>query len=378
MRQKKKVIGFLLAFMLGCTTLYHNPQPCKASNLGELKELQEAAKEQEAALEAAKAELEEKIGEQNSAFATLSETVATLEDEVAKKQGEIELAAAELEELELISNQQYEDMKLRIQFMYENSEDISVFSLLESDGFADFLNRVSYMNSITSYDRNMLDSYEESLEEIALQKETLISEQEELLTKQEELETKQGDLLSSIAGLEESLSNTDTELSNAQEVTGELATKIAAMEEYERILNEQKAAEAEKNKQLSQQQQSQGNSGAPVSAEVDEVELFAALIYCEAGGESYAGKLAVASVVVNRVNNSNFPNTITGVIYQPYQFSPARSGKLAVVLENGLTTQSCRQAANEALAGNVSGSWLYFCVNNGTVQGDVIDNQVFY
>ena len=59
--------------------------------------------------------------------------------------------------------------------------------------------------------------------------------------------------------------------------------------------------------------------------------------------------LAVATVIMNRVESSRFPNSISGVIYQSGQFTPARSGKLARVLSNGKISSSCYQAAAEAL-----------------------------
>lgn len=66
--------------------------------------------------------------------------------------------------------------------------------------------------------------------------------------------------------------------------------------------------------------------------------LLAALIYCEAGGESYEGQLAVGSVVMNRVRSQAYPNSVSGVIYQGGQFSPVASGRLATVLGSGLTS----------------------------------------
>ena len=116
----------------------------------------------------------------------------------------------------------------------------------------------------------------------------------------------------------------------------------------------------------------------PVAASEEEEALFAALIYCEAGGESYEAQLSVASVVVNRINSDRFPDNLVDVIYQKGQFSPAASGRLALVLEQDRATESCRQAAKEALAGNISGDWLFFCYNFGTIDGTVIGSEVFY
>lgn len=110
---------------------------------------------------------------------------------------------------------------------------------------------------------------------------------------------------------------------------------------------------------------------------VDEINLLAALIYCEAGNQSYEGKVAVGAVVMNRVENSRFSDTIQGVIYQKSQFTPAGSGKVARILARGVDT-SCIQAAIEALNGSdpTSGK-LYFRRNNGR-SGQVIGDHVFY
>ena len=102
-----------------------------------------------------------------------------------------------------------------------------------------------------------------------------------------------------------------------------------------------------------------------------------ALIQCEAGGESYEGKLAVGSVVMNRVDSSYFPDTVVGVIYQSGQFSPVASGRFAVVLSSGADA-SCVQAATEVLAGTRTLNCLYFRRNNGLINGTVIGNHVFY
>lgn len=60
-----------------------------------------------------------------------------------------------------------------------------------------------------------------------------------------------------------------------------------------------------------------------------EVKMLASLIYCEAGNQSYAGKLAVGCVVMNRRRSKSFPNSIEGVIKQRGQFGPVAQGKLS-------------------------------------------------
>lgn len=114
------------------------------------------------------------------------------------------------------------------------------------------------------------------------------------------------------------------------------------------------------------------------TTDADTTLLLAALIWCEAGNQSYEGKVAVGAVVMNRVRSGAYPNTIHGVIYASGQFTPAMSGKVNRVYESGRYDQSCVDAAKEALSGvsNV-GDLTHFRRNNGR-EGLVIGDHVFY
>ena len=115
---------------------------------------------------------------------------------------------------------------------------------------------------------------------------------------------------------------------------------------------------------------------APSQSGSDDVTLLGALIYCEAGNQSYEGMVAVGAVVMNRVYSSSFPNSISEVIYQSGQFTPAYSGALASALANGVPS-TCYQAASAAIAGeNPVGSALYF--NTGSGKGFKIGAHQFY
>jgi hypothetical protein len=115
-----------------------------------------------------------------------------------------------------------------------------------------------------------------------------------------------------------------------------------------------------------------------VDASADELRLLAALIYCEAGNQSYEGKVAVGTVVMNRVRSGAYPNTIHGVIYASGQFPPALNGKVARVYEGNIP-QSCINAAQAALNGESTvGGATRFRRNNGTREGIVIGAHVFW
>lgn len=92
-----------------------------------------------------------------------------------------------------------------------------------------------------------------------------------------------------------------------------------------------------------------------------DLKYMAAIIFCEAGNQSYAGKMAVGCVVMNRVKSPDFPNTVIKVIKQPYQFGPVRQGKFAKEVKNvekgkyseGARRQ-CLKAAQEVLEGQTN------------------------
>ena len=378
---KKKLVAVMLS--AGILISSYGIFDLRAASIDDMQQQQQELEEQGDALRQEQDNLNGTMTDLNSNLGSLSATMTSIQEEIEAKQNEIAEAETALEQAQADADAQYEAMKLRIQFSYENGGAFSWTMLFESDGIVDFINRASYMSDIAQSDRELLTLYQETLESIELQKAQLETEKEELLAKQDQLEASKTQLLNSISQVASSINANQQALEENSSQAEELAARIAEAEEIEARLEAQKAAEAAA--QLAQAQameaemaQSGGTSGTPVVAQTSEAELLAALIYCEAGGESYAGQVAVGSVVVNRVNSTYFPNSITDVIYQSGQFTPAASGKLALVLENGLTTDSCRNAANQVIGGSVSGNWLFFCVNTGSVEGTVIDHQVFY
>ena len=90
-------------------------------------------------------------------------------------------------------------------------------------------------------------------------------------------------------------------------------------------------------------------------------KLLASIIFCEAGNQSFTGQVAVGAVVLNRMANEAYPDTMEEVIYQPGQFCPAGSGWLDRVRSTDGYTESAMQAAEAAVAGeNPIGDCLYF------------------
>lgn len=151
------------------------------------------------------------------------------------------------------------------------------------------------------------------------------------------------------------------------------AESVEAIQAREAAEKEAARAQAAAEREATRKQQKEA-----VLTSASELNILAALVQCEAGGESYEGQLAVASVVMNRVRCGAYPNTITDVIYASGQFSPANSTKISNLALSGNIKASCLQAAQEAINGNCNiGDALHFR-RAGNKDGIIIGNHVFW
>ena len=100
------------------------------------------------------------------------------------------------------------------------------------------------------------------------------------------------------------------------------------------------------------------NSAYAVNASANDKQLLARAVNGEARGEPYEGQVAVAAVILNRVNHSSFPNTISGVIYQPGAFTAVSDGQINVPIDPNSTVY---KACSDALNGwDPSGGAIYY------------------
>lgn len=372
-----------------------------------VEELERQREEQQSQLDSLKEyqiNLSDELTELNNGLQEISNELADTQDEIAAKNVEIEAAESRIAELTTRSESQYEAMKKRVQYMYENGNQSYLELLLGASSFSDFLNRMEYAKSIYDYDRQELSDYQDTLAELKQQKEDLETAKEELLAAEQTKQEQKSKADSLVAAQQEKISAAKSDVADAETEIADTDAEIARQKAYEEELETQKAKEdAARQEEIKRQEEELINSQQPDASDnnanpdgtstgdnttggdasgggtvnASDVAMLAALIQCEAGGESYEGKLAVGSVVMNRVDSSYFPDTVVGVIYQSGQFSPVASGRFAVVLSSGADA-SCVQAATEVLAGTRTLNCLYFRRNNGLINGTVIGNHVFY
>ena len=148
----------------------------------------------------------------------------------------------------------------------------------------------------------------------------------------------------------------DEALTIEEEEAGEVVASAKSERKAEQLAKETQNGEVTSDGKMD----SEAELSTPVSATSDEAYLLACMVHVESRGEPYEGQLAVANVIMNRVRDPRFDNTIAGVIYAPGQFPGAHNGALDAALASG-PNESCIRAANEALAGvNNIGAYYYF------------------
>lgn len=356
-----------------------------ASTYGKLQEAQNDKQEAEDGigntqedledLNTERANLQDYLDQLNGELSKASGELSNIEGLISEKEQAIMQTQKELEKAREDEEAQYEAMKERIRFMYERGEDAYLELFFEAKSFADFLNKSEYVESLTEYDRQMLQTYVDLQEKIQRDEQTLVDERAALDVLKAEAQTKQEE----VSGLVQETS------ANMADYEDQISAKEQELLEYEKQLEESEndiatlQAQLEEERKLTQQAALSGFSDlSSISFAAGDIDLLAAIIECEAGGESYTGKVAVGNVVMNRVKSSVFPNTVLEVIYQNRQFSPVGSGRFAIVLARG-ANESCYQAARDAMAGAAPvGNCLFFRTPIPGLTGIQIGGHIFY
>ncbi len=312
----------------------------------------------------------------NAQMTAVSSKLEELEGQIADKEEAIRITGEEIEEAKKTEAWQYDCMVKRIQYMYESGETDYLELLFSAQSFSDFLNYSDYFSAIADYDENMMAEYEATRQRIEEEEAKLLQEKADLDDLYLAAETEK----SKVSGL---ISQTN---SNIQKY----GDKIAAAEEearaYEAELKKKEEDIATLKKIIEQEKALSAAAAKATWRDISEVtfadgdkKLLANIIYCEAGAEPYAGKLAVGAVVINRVLSSKYPDTVVGVIYQKSQFSPVASGRYELALAVDKANADCYKAAEEAMSGVTNvGSCLYFRTPIDGLTGIAIGGHIFY
>ena len=180
-------------------------------------------------LEKSKSSLQSYVKELDSQLMEVEAKIRELKDMISEKEEEIEQTKKELEEAIAVEEKQYEEMKVRIKFMYEKGSDFYLEMMLGADSFGDMLNKAQYVESISAYDRQKLEEFRLNRELIEVCKAEL--EEEEALLKEAK------------AAVEQEQKNLETLITTKEkEITAyesDIKTQEQAIREYEEYIREQ-------------------------------------------------------------------------------------------------------------------------------------------
>ena len=176
---------------------------------------------------------------------TLLSKQEQLKSDIKDKQNEVEQANKKLEEAKEEEQNQYDAMKLRIQYLYENSTDNSIWSaILESNGLSDMLNRIEYATDLYKSDRELMTSYQNAVKKVEDWTMQLADEMDSLLALQDKYQTQQGELKTLMAKLEQQKDAYAQQLAEAQKQAQDYKKTIS---KQEAIIRAQEAAAARAN-----------------------------------------------------------------------------------------------------------------------------------
>ncbi|MCI8465078.1 MAG: peptidoglycan DD-metalloendopeptidase family protein [Lachnospiraceae bacterium] len=213
-----------------------------------IEEEQEQVREKLSELEALKDDVSAYIEAVNEEIEKAGDSLTDLEKRMETVRGEIETAKAELEAANESEREQYETMKIRIQYMYEKGDTLFLEMLFQSASLTEFLNRAEYISRISEYDRTMLTAYRDTRQLITERTEQLEEAYASLETMTAQAEAKRRSLSELELAKEEELSGLNVEISENQDLMADYdealkdeLEEFIALEEAIRLREEEEA-----------------------------------------------------------------------------------------------------------------------------------------
>jgi cell wall-associated NlpC family hydrolase len=212
-----------------------------------------------------KAEKQSEVNSLQKELTDIMTKLGDLEEDLIKKGEEITQAEADLTVAEEKEKEQYEAMKLRIKYMYEEGSSMAIESLVSAEDFTDLVNKAEYVQNVHKYDRQQLQEYAETKQEIADLKTTLEEDQKTMEGLQDEYEAKETQLSSTIESKREEVADLDAQIQAAAEAAARAAAEEQRRREEEERRRQEEAAQSNNNTSGNQNQNNEDNNGGNAS-----------------------------------------------------------------------------------------------------------------
>ena len=206
-------------------------------------------------LESKRQELESYLAQLNSQYEELTDSVSQLSIQAAQKEDELQNMKLELAKAQQQSQQQYEAMKKRIVYMYENGGTTMLELLLSSSDLTQFMNRAENISQLSKYDRDMLKKYEDLQASIQEQEENLEKEAASVNQLLAESASKKQEVQALVSSTNDSIASYISQISASQAEAAALSAQISSAENSIYSLTQQAAAQQETAQQEEAQQE---------------------------------------------------------------------------------------------------------------------------
>lgn len=310
--KKKKLFSLVLATVLTAATVL----PCYGASTKE--KISNAQAEQAAAqsqldsiqsrideLNSKKGQSEEYLSELNQQLDDLQNRLQELQDQYDAKQNELVQIQADLEDAKAKEEEQYEAMKLRIQYMYENSSGNGYMAMLfSSKSISELISRAEYIQKISDFDRDLMQEYEDTVDQVKEKEAQVQEEQAAIVELQQQSSDQQEAIQELYAAAYQELRNYSAELDDAKSsesaLVDEINSKADAINDLIRQAKEeeiaaQKKAEEEAAAAAAAQQAAEAEAARKKAAEEAEAARLAAAEAAEQAAASTAGSAETSS-----------------------------------------------------------------------------------
>ena len=231
--RKSKVLSFVLVAALAVTAIPINAFGTVSDEKNKLSDLQnqkQQAQDENNKLQKSKSDAQEYIQSVDKKLTNLATEMYKTNQKLSKTEDKISKTQKELDKAQVSINEQYEDMKLRIKYMYENGDTQMIDLIFNSKSITDFLNKAEYITELSQYDRDMLNKMKKTKEKIASAKSTLVTEKKNLQTIHAQQKSDQTKLTNLSASKQQELKNYEALIAHNEATSDELEAEISAQE----------------------------------------------------------------------------------------------------------------------------------------------------
>lgn len=255
---QKRVCCILLSLIM----LMEIVVPVRATTISGVKKEQQktqnnlnSVNQQITAIQSNQAQAQEELDQLSDQLVDILTSIDICQDEIAVKEKEIEQAKKDYEDARKKEEDQYASMKKRIQFMYEQGDSAYLQVLLESQNYADMVNKADYIESLYEYDKQLLAGYVESKNQVAELKGRLEDEEADLEASNYELQQEEAALQTLVDEQKKTVADFDAQLASAKKKAASYKQQLEDQTAQIKKLEEEAAAKKKKEEEARKKQE---------------------------------------------------------------------------------------------------------------------------